>query len=74
VAHGHGQRHLSGGYVSEPNRRWSGMHPEVIERPRQHPLGSGRPDDPGPLTVCLTRNASRGMICAILVIDNGYAM
>ena len=35
---------LPGGFMTEPNQRWSEIHPEVIERTlREHPAGRLRP-------------------------------
>jgi gluconate 5-dehydrogenase len=67
---------LPGGFMTEPNRRWSKLHPEVIERFRANiPLGDfGRPEDLGPLAVYLASDASRYMTGAALVIDGGYTL
>ena len=67
---------LPGGFMTEPNRRWSELHPEVIERFRANiPLGEfGRPEDLGPLAVYLASDASRYMTGAALVIDGGYTL
>ncbi len=65
-----------GGFMTEPNVRWSNLHPEVIESFRsQIPLGEfGRPEDIGPLAVYLASDASRYMTGAALVIDGGYTL
>lgn len=65
-----------GGFMTEPNIRWSSLHPEMIENFRsQIPLGSfGEPEDLGPLAVYLASDASRYMTGASLVIDGGYSL
>jgi gluconate 5-dehydrogenase len=65
-----------GGFMTEPNQRWSKIHPEVIENFRaQIPLGDfGQPEDLGPLAVYLASDASRYMTGAALVIDGGYTL
>ena len=65
-----------GGFMTEPNRRWSQLHPEVIENFKaQIPLGDfGPPEDLGPLAVYLASDASRYMTGATLVIDGGYTL
>jgi gluconate 5-dehydrogenase len=67
---------LPGGFMTEPNQRWSREHPEVIERFRANiPMGDfGRPEDLGPLAVYLACDASRYMTGAALVIDGGYTL
>jgi gluconate 5-dehydrogenase len=67
---------LPGGFMTEPNQRWSKLHPEVIERFRANiPLGDfGQPEDLGPLAVYLASDASRYMTGAALVIDGGYTL
>jgi gluconate 5-dehydrogenase len=67
---------LPGGFMTEPNQRWSRLHPEVIERFRANiPLGDfGQPEDLGPLAVYLASDASRYMTGAALVIDGGYTL
>jgi len=67
---------LPGGFMTEPNRRWSKTHPEVIERFQANiPLGDfGEPEDLGPLAVYLASDASRYMTGAALVIDGGYTL
>ena len=49
---------LPGGFMTEPNQRWSKEHPEVIERFRANiPMGDfGQPEDLGPLAVYLAGN------------------
>lgn len=65
-----------GGFMTEPNRRWSREHPEVIsEFVKAIPMGKfGEPEDLGPLAVYLASEASRYMTGAALVIDGGYTL
>jgi NAD(P)-dependent dehydrogenase (short-subunit alcohol dehydrogenase family) len=67
---------LPGGFMTEPNQRWSESNPEVIERFRANiPMGDlGNPEDLGPLAVYLASDASRYMTGAALVIDGGYTL
>ncbi|HEX3146875.1 MAG TPA: SDR family oxidoreductase [Gemmataceae bacterium] len=67
---------LPGGFMTEPNRRWQALHPEVItEFQAQIPMGRfGVPEDLGPLAVYLTSDAARYMTGAALVIDGGYTL
>jgi NAD(P)-dependent dehydrogenase (short-subunit alcohol dehydrogenase family) len=67
---------LPGGFMTEPNQRWSKLHPDVIETFKsQIPLGDfGQPEDLGPLAVYLASDASRYMTGASLVIDGGYTL
>ncbi|MFO0863991.1 MAG: SDR family NAD(P)-dependent oxidoreductase [Gemmataceae bacterium] len=67
---------LPGGFMTEPNQRWSKLHPEVIDRFRVNiPMGDfGQPEDLGPLAVYLASDASRYMTGASLVIDGGYTL
>jgi NAD(P)-dependent dehydrogenase (short-subunit alcohol dehydrogenase family) len=67
---------LPGGFMTEPNQRWSKLHPEVIATFKaQIPLGDfGQPEDLGPLAVYLASDASRYMTGAALVIDGGYTL
>lgn len=67
---------LPGGFMTDANRRWEQIHPEVIEEfRRQIPAGDfGRPEDLGPLAVYLASDASRYMTGAALVIDGGYTL
>jgi gluconate 5-dehydrogenase len=62
--------------MTEPNVRWSKLHPEVVANFRQQiPLGDhGQPEDLGPLAVYLASDASRYMTGAALVIDGGYTL
>jgi len=65
-----------GGFMTEPNIRWSRENPEVIETMKQQiPMGDfGPPEDLGPLAVYLASDASRYMTGATLVIDGGYTL
>jgi gluconate 5-dehydrogenase len=65
-----------GGFMTEPNIRWSQQNPEVIEAfKEQIPMGEfGQPEDLGPLAVYLASDASRYMTGATLVIDGGYTL
>jgi gluconate 5-dehydrogenase len=65
-----------GGFMTEPNIRWSKIHPEVIQSFKANiPLGDfGQPEDLGPLAVYLASDASRYMTGAALVIDGGYTL
>src|SRR5262245_26189823 len=67
---------LPGGFMTEPNQRWSKLHPEVIATFKaQIPLGDfGPPEDLGPLALYLASDASRYMTGAALVIDGGYTL
>ncbi len=65
-----------GGFMTEPNVRWSQQNPEVIAGfEKQIPMGAfGKPEDLGPLAVYLASDASRYMTGAALVIDGGYTL
>lgn len=65
-----------GGFMTEPNVRWSQEKPEVIQAFRsQIPLGDfGQPEDLGPLAVYLASDAARYMTGAAIVIDGGYTL
>jgi NAD(P)-dependent dehydrogenase (short-subunit alcohol dehydrogenase family) len=65
-----------GGFMTEPNIRWSQIHPEVVDSFRQQiPMGDfGEPEDLGPLAVYLASDTSRYMTGAALVIDGGYTL
>jgi len=65
-----------GGFMTEPNVRWSKEQPEVIETFRaQIPMGDlGPPEDLGPLAVYLASDASRYITGAAIVIDGGYTL
>lgn len=67
---------LPGGFMTEPNQRWSREHPDVIATFKsQIPMGDfGQPEDLGPLAVYLASDASRYMTGAALVIDGGYTL
>jgi len=65
-----------GGFLTEPNLRWSREQPEAIDGfLRAIPMGKfGEPEDLGPLAVYLASDASRYMTGAALVIDGGYTL
>ncbi len=65
-----------GGFLTEPNQRWSRENPEVMESFLEAiPMGKfGDPEDLGPLVVYLASEASRYMTGATLVIDGGYTL
>ena len=65
-----------GGFMTEPNVRWSEQNPEVIRTFKSLiPMGDfGQPEDLGPLAVYLASDASRYMTGAALVIDGGYTL
>lgn len=65
-----------GGFMTEPNVRWSRERPDVIEAfKKEIPMGEfGQPEDLGPLAVYLASDASRYMTGAALVIDGGYTL
>lgn len=65
-----------GGFMTEPNVRWSQQNPEIIKTFKsQIPMGDfGQPEDLGPLAVYLASDASRYMTGAALVIDGGYTL
>lgn len=67
---------LPGGFMTDANKRWAKIHPEVIESFIQSiPLGRfGEPAELGPLAVYLASNASSYMTGASLVIDGGYTL
>ena len=67
---------LPGGFMTDANKRWQSIHPEVIEEfQKQIPMGGfGEPEDLGPLAVYLASDASRYMTGASLVIDGGYTL
>ena len=67
---------LPGGFMTDPNKRWREVHPEVIEEfQKQIPMGRfGDPEDLGPLAVYLAGDSSRYMTGAALVIDGGYTL
>jgi NAD(P)-dependent dehydrogenase (short-subunit alcohol dehydrogenase family) len=67
---------LPGGFMTEPNQRWSKLHPDVIATFKaQIPLGDfGHPEDLGPLALYLASDAARYMTGAALVIDGGYTL
>lgn len=65
-----------GGFMTQPNQKWSKENPEVIEEfEKAIPMGKfGEPEDLGPLAVYLASDASRYMTGASLVIDGGYTL
>ncbi len=65
-----------GGFMTDPNKRWAKIHPEVVEAFQSNiPMGKyGEPEDLGPLAVYLASDASRYMTGAALVIDGGYTL
>ena len=65
-----------GGFMTEPNKKWSKENPDVIrEFEAGIPMGKfGEPEDLGPLAVYLASDASRYMTGASLVIDGGYTL
>jgi gluconate 5-dehydrogenase len=67
---------LPGGFMTDANRRWQSIHPEVIEEfQKQIPMGRfGEPEELGPLAVYLASDASRYMTGASIVIDGGYTL
>jgi gluconate 5-dehydrogenase len=67
---------LPGGFMTDANRRWQSIHPEVIEEfQKQIPMGRfGEPEELGPLAVYLACDASRYMTGASIVIDGGYTL
>lgn len=65
-----------GGFMTEPNERWSRENPEVIRKFKAMiPAGDfGNPKDLGPLAVYLACDASQYMTGAALIIDGGYTL
>lgn len=65
-----------GGFMTEPNVRWSQQNPDVIESFKsQIPMGDfGQPEDLGPLAVYLASDAARYVTGASFVIDGGYTL
>ena len=67
---------LPGFFMTEPNRRWAGENPAMIENIRASvPMGdAGQPEDLGPLAVYLASDAARYMTGSSLLIDGGYTI
>ena len=65
-----------GGFMTEPNVRWSQQNPEIIKTFKsQIPMGDfGQPEDLGPLAVYLASDAARYVTGASFVIDGGYTL
>ncbi len=65
-----------GGFMTEPNVRWSQQNPDIIESFKsQIPMGDfGQPEDLGPLAVYLASDAARYVTGAAFVIDGGYTL
>lgn len=65
-----------GGFMTEPNVRWSEQNPAVIDAFKaQIPMGDfGQPEDLGPLAVYLASDAARYVTGAAFVIDGGYTL
>ncbi len=65
-----------GGFMTEPNVRWSQQNPAVIDSFKaQIPMGDfGQPEDLGPLAVYLASDAARYVTGAAFVIDGGYTL
>jgi len=63
-------------FMTEPNRKWAEMHPEVIRTfVSAVPMGrTGEPDEIGPLAVYLASPASSYVTGAAVVIDGGYTL
>ena len=67
---------LPGGFMTDPNKRWSRENPELIETFKSKiPAGDfGQPEDLGPLAVYLASDAARYVTGATMVIDGGYTL
>jgi NAD(P)-dependent dehydrogenase (short-subunit alcohol dehydrogenase family) len=63
-------------FMTEPNRQWAELHPEVIKTITDAtPLGrAGEPHELGPLAVYLASGASAFVTGAAFVIDGGYTL
>jgi NAD(P)-dependent dehydrogenase (short-subunit alcohol dehydrogenase family) len=63
-------------FMTEPNQRWSKLHPEVIETfVKSVPMGrTGEPEEIGPLAIYLASPASSYVTGASFVIDGGYTL
>jgi gluconate 5-dehydrogenase len=63
-------------FMTEPNQRWSKLHPEVIETfVKSVPMGrTGEPGEIGPLAIYLASPASSYVTGASFVIDGGYTL
>jgi NAD(P)-dependent dehydrogenase (short-subunit alcohol dehydrogenase family) len=62
-----------GGFMTEPNVRWSQQNPDVIDSFKsQIPMGDfGQPEDLGPIALYLASDAARYVTGASFVIDGG---
>jgi NAD(P)-dependent dehydrogenase (short-subunit alcohol dehydrogenase family) len=63
-----------GGFMTEPNKRWSRENPDLISTFKSKiPAGDfGQPEDLGPLAVYLASDAARYVTGTSIVIDGGY--
>lgn len=63
-----------GGFMTDPNKRWSRENPDLIANFRSKiPAGDfGQPEDLGPLAVYLASDAARYVTGTSIVIDGGY--
>jgi NAD(P)-dependent dehydrogenase (short-subunit alcohol dehydrogenase family) len=63
-------------FMTEPNRQWAELHPEVIKTITDAtPLGrAGEPHELGPLAVYLASDAAAFVTGAGFVIDGGYTL
>ena len=67
---------LPGGFMTDPNKRWSRENPDLIATFKSKiPAGDfGQPEDLGPLAVYLASDAARYVTGAAMVIDGGYTL
>jgi gluconate 5-dehydrogenase len=65
-----------GGFMTDPNRRWYSMKPELKATfEAQIPMGRlGEPDELGPTAVYLASDASSYVTGATIVVDGGYML